>query len=303
MNTPFFTVIIPTYNRAEMLREAIQSVIDQTFPNFEVIVIDDHSTDHTKSVVASFRDNRIKYITNDHTRGGAGTRNAGIFRAKGNWIGFLDDDDLWARNKLELHYKKIVKLDEDVGLVYSGRARFNTNTKRELSVTLPEKEGRIQQELLYHNWIGSFSNVTIRSDILKKVGGLDERFKSSQDMELYVRIAAICKITYVKEILSYYRVSNHDKISRNLETKLMSAVLFWEKYEKLINKSLRLQSRAAIRVFIAAFKQKDTKHIIKTLPLTLVGLFFDIKNVKMVCGTIYHTLKKNFLLRFHFPNK
>jgi hypothetical protein len=113
-------------------------------------------------------------------------------------------------------------------------------------------------------------------------------------MELYVRIAANYKISYVNEVLTYYRVFNHDKISRNLENKLMSAVLFWEKYEKLINKSLRLKSRAAIRVFIAAFKQNDIKYIIKTFPLTFVGLFFDIENVNVVFGTIYITLKKKF---------
>ena len=149
MNKPFFTVVIPTYNRAELLKEAIQSVFDQTFENFELIVIDDHSTDKTKDVVSSFHDSRIKYILNDHAKGGAGTRNAGIFRAKGEWIAFLDDDDIWLPKKLELQYKKIQEIDCTVGLIYTGYAVYDFDKKREILVAIPKKDGSIQNDLLY----------------------------------------------------------------------------------------------------------------------------------------------------------
>ena len=95
MKDPFFTVIIPTYNRATLVKEAIQSVLDQTFDNFELIIVDDHSTDNTIDVVQSYSDKRIYRILNDHKKGPGGARNAGIHKAKGKWIAFLDSDDFW----------------------------------------------------------------------------------------------------------------------------------------------------------------------------------------------------------------
>ena len=101
MELPFFTVVIPTYNRSKLLKGAIQSVLKQTYENFELIVVDDASTDNTKNIVKSFYDNRIRYMMNYHAKGGAGARNAGIFIAKGKWVAFLDDDDIWLPEKLE----------------------------------------------------------------------------------------------------------------------------------------------------------------------------------------------------------
>ncbi len=108
MNNTFFTVIIPTYNRLELLKDAIQSVIDQTFSDFELIIVDDQSTDNTKEMVCSFCDERIKYFLNDHVKGPGGARNSGIFRAKGEWIAFLDSDDIWLPKKLDLIHEKII---------------------------------------------------------------------------------------------------------------------------------------------------------------------------------------------------
>ena len=216
MITPFFSVVIPTYNRSELLKEAVHSIMDQSFEDFELLIVDDHSTDDTKNVVASFKDSRIKYIVNDRTKGGAGTRNAGIFRAKGHWVAFLDDDDVWLPNKLELQYKKIQEVDSAVGLIYSGSAAYDFTKMRVMSVCLPEKEGWVQKDLLYKNYVGTFSRVTIRADLLKKHGGLDERFEAVQDWELCVRIAGTCKIAFIKEILTYSRFSNKDRDSGNL---------------------------------------------------------------------------------------
>ena len=293
MVTPFFSVVIPTYNRSGLLKEAVHSIMDQSFEDFELLIVDDHSSDDTKNVVASFKDSRIKYISNDRTKGGAGTRNAGIFRAKGRWVAFLDDDDVWLSNKLELQYKKIQEVDSVVGLVYSGSAGYDFAGKRVISEHIPEKEGWIQEDLLYKNYIGTFSRVVIRADILKKVGGLDERFEAAQDWELCVRLAGTCKIAFIKEILTYSRFSNKDRITLNPEKKLKSALLFWQKYEHLIKGNFRLRYHAATQVFVLAFKQRDMGHIIRVLPWTFAGLFFDIENVSLVFGTIYYQFIRN----------
>ena len=303
MKSPFFSVVMPTYNRSGLLKEAVRSITDQSFEDFELLIVDDHSTDDTKNAVASFKDSRIKYIVNDRTKGGAGTRNAGIFRAKGHWVAFLDDDDVWLPNKLELQYRKIQEVDNAVGLIYSGSAAYDFTKKCEVSVFVPEKEGWIQQDLLYRNYIGTFSKVAIRADLLKKLGGLDERFEALQDMELYVRITGVSKVAFVNETLTYTRRTNKDRITFNFEKKLKSSLLFWEQYRHIINENPRLRHRAASRVFVFACELRDRKYIIKALPWTLAGLFFDIQNTICIFGTIYCHFKSSGPLLRLFDGK
>jgi glycosyltransferase involved in cell wall biosynthesis len=295
--TPFFSVIIPTRNRSKLLKESINSVLSQTFKDFEVIAVDDHSIDDTEDVVNSFQDPRVKYIINDRKSGGAGARNAGIFKAKGNWVAFLDDDDVWLPQKLELKFWKIKELDELVGLIYAGFARYDFDNKKVISIYMPQEEGWIQKDLLYKNCIGTLSTVAIRRDLLKKVGGLDERFEALQDRELYVRIAALTKVAFIKQVLVYYRLSSNDRISLNFENKLNGNLLFWKKYKKLINRSPKLCHRAASSVFIYAFLQRKWKIIFHSIPWTLGGIFFDIKNFVEILKLIAINVKKNYWLK------
>jgi glycosyltransferase involved in cell wall biosynthesis len=293
MNSPFFTVIIPTYNRMELLRESIQSVLDQTFKDFELLIIDDLSIDNTWEVVASFQDERIKYILNDRSRGGAGARNAGIFMAKGEWVAFLDDDDVYLPQKLKLQYEKIKQVNDSVGLVYVGSAIYDFNEKEEISQYLPQKEGWIQNDLLYSNHITSFSTVAIKRDLLWKLGGLDERFEAMQDMELYVRIAGLSMIAYVKDKLVYIRKSNPDRISLNTRKKLMGSVQFRDKYKDIINKDLKARHHNASRVFMFAVKEKNMKYLFKALPWTMYGIFFDVRHFVRVCWSVILMILKS----------
>lgn len=275
---PFFSVVIPTFNRAELLREAVQSVLDQTFGDFELIVVDDHSTDDTAQVIRSFSDPRLSFLSNYRGRGGAGTRNAGIFRARGEWVAFLDDDDTWHPHKLSILHKKILEAGGSSGLIYTGYAQYDYKKRVETDSRLPEKEGWLQRELLYKNYIGTFSVVAIRTDLLLVAGGLDEEFLAMQDMELYARIARITKIAAIKENLSRIRLGNKDRITVSPEKKLQSSLLFWKKNSRYINRDMRLMHRAASRVFLFAMQKADIVNIMKALPLMLTGLFVDYRN-------------------------
>ena len=125
MNNPFFSVIIPTFNRADFLKEAVQSVLDQSFENFELIVVNDNSTDNTQEIMSLFLDGRIMVLMNDRAKGGAGARNAGIFRAQEKWVAFLDDDDEWVPEKLEKQFNMIQKIDKNIGFIYGGYASYD----------------------------------------------------------------------------------------------------------------------------------------------------------------------------------
>ena len=117
---PIVSVVIPTFNRAHLIMRALQSVLTQTFTAWETIVVDDGSTDDTETVVLSLGDSRIRYCRQPENRGPAAARNRGMREAKGEFIAFLDSDDEWFPDKLELQVARFRELPETVGLIYTG---------------------------------------------------------------------------------------------------------------------------------------------------------------------------------------
>ncbi len=113
---PTVSVIIPTYNRANLVSRAIKSVLNQTYQDFEIIVVDDCSEDNTEEIVKSFNDSRIRYIKHKKNKGGSAARNTGIKRARGKYIAFLDDDDEWLPSKLEKQIMLFEKLSKHYGV-------------------------------------------------------------------------------------------------------------------------------------------------------------------------------------------
>jgi glycosyltransferase involved in cell wall biosynthesis len=287
VDKPFFTVVIPTYNRAELLPDAIQSVLDQSYKHFELLIVDDHSTDNTRVVVQSFADDRITYIVNQRNKGVSGARNTGIFRAKGEWVAFLDSDDVWLPTKLALLYNKTQEIEPDTGLIYTGSADYDFASKNEIFIRIPEREGRLQHDLLYKNFIGTMSIVAIRSNILKQIGGCDERMHFFEDGDLYVRVAGSSRIACIKEKLTYYRMFNPDKLSYAPDTHRLYAYRhFWEKHKEVINGNPRLRHRAASRVFQVAVTQGKMADICKSLPWMLAGLMVDVPNFTVISRQI-----------------
>lgn len=276
---PFFSIVIPTYNRPGLLRQSVRSVLDQTFPDFELIIVDDRSAVPTKDVALSFGDSRICWILNERGRGGAGARNAGIFSARGQWIAFLDDDDVWLPEKLSRVREKIFETGGRAGLIYTGYATYDFERHEELCPRLPEREGWLQDRILSKNYIGTFSAVTIRTELLRQVGGLDERFPALQDMELYCRITTLTRVAFVNKKLSLIRTSNRDRISFCAEKQLQAGILLWEKNRNRINKEPKLRHRAAARVFMYAAQVRDLGWLLKSVPWTLLGIFIDSQNL------------------------
>lgn len=279
--TPLFTVVIPTYNRPEYLRQAIESVLDQTFKNFELIVVDDAPDEAARQVVQAFGNERLRYVKNDRASGGAGTRNSGITRANGQWVAFLDDDDLWLPEKLERQAKQIASLDSDVALIYTGHTTFSSQSDKTYTF-VPKKAGQIYEDLLAWNVINGLYSVAIRRDVLEDLGGLDERFPALQDLELYVRIAKVHKVAFIEDPLVRVRNSGSGRITTNYANKLRGSQLFWEKFKSDIDQNAHLKHRAAARVFMFAFAEGRVGELLRSAPLTLAGLFFDWKSIKEV---------------------
>ena len=129
---PTVSIIIPTYNRAHLIDRSIQSVLNQTYQDFELIVVDDGSTDNTEDIIRQFqeKDKRIKYIKHDKNKGGSAARNTGIKNSRGEYIAFQDSDDEWFPEKLEKQIEIIECTDPKVGIVYSDMFKiYNKNIK------------------------------------------------------------------------------------------------------------------------------------------------------------------------------
>lgn len=279
---PYFSVVIPTYERPRLLREAVESVLDQSFSDFELLVVDDDPGASGRAGLAGISDDRLRYMLNDRGHGGAGARNAGIQKASGRWTAFLDDDDVWLPEKLARQHQRVATDDEDLGLVYSGSAVFDFDRRSIVSERKCLKEGWLRNDLLFRNYVGGMSTVAIRTDVLRSIGGFDENFPALQDVDLFVRAAGQVRVGFVDETLALIRKEGSDRITRNLQRKLDGNLLFWRKYREEIEASPRLMHRTASRIFIFAVLTGDGRRLLQSLPWTLAGLFVDPRNLREV---------------------
>ncbi len=206
---PKVSVIIPTYRRPDFLGKAIESVLDQTFQDFEVIIVDDASNDNTGEVVRGFVDKRIHYVCHEVNRGGAAARNTGILKAREQYIAFLDDDDEWLPEKLQLQVTVLDQSPPEVGGIYTGYTRIKRTTGESLGITLPTKRGDLSYELLVSNPLAGTTGILIRKKCLEDVGLFDEKLASFQDYDLWIRISKKFQFEYINRVL--YRYYVHDK--------------------------------------------------------------------------------------------
>jgi len=210
------SVIVPTYNRAHLITEAIDSILNQTFKDFELIIVDNYSSDDTESIVKSYADERIRYFKHQNNGLVSINRNYGINKSRGEYTAFLDDDDLWLPEKLE---KQVEFLDSDkeLGLVYSDTYIIGSNGNlREHTYFYRIKpfRGNVFNKLLQGNFIPMLT-VVIRKEVLDKVGGFNPRYKICQDYDLWLRIAEYYPIDFIEQPLAKYRVHGGSSFQEN----------------------------------------------------------------------------------------
>lgn len=199
------TVIIPTYKRAENIEKAINSILNQTYKDFEIIVVDDNDSD-TKyrldmiKTMQQYKDNKkIKYIKHEKNKNGAAARNTGIMEAKGEYVTFLDDDDYFMPDRLKILVNTLEKEKEYNGaytatvLVKNGKIVGGSNAR---------KSGNLKEELLLNTFsFGTGSNMFFRTEELKKINGFDEKFLRHQDIECMIRFLRENKIKGIDKVL------------------------------------------------------------------------------------------------------
>ena len=230
MNNPFFSIIIPTYNRAHIVNITIESVLKQSYTDWELIIVDDGSTDNTKDVVNAIQDERIHYIYQKNAERSA-ARNNGIRNAKGKYICFLDSDDLYEENHLEILYSNIQEKNVPIALFFVHANHYLNQQK-----ITPALESLENNALLYfftHPVIPA--RVCIHSEILKKIQ-FDEDIVIVEDLVLWVKIAFLYPVHEIKAYTVRYAL--HDDNSVNLKNnsymvRYRGLKLFFTRYPKI----------------------------------------------------------------------
>lgn len=209
---PLVSVVVTTYNQAVYIEQTLMSVFTQTYQPYEVIVVDDGSTDDTPSRIAAFMD-RIIYVRQKN-QGVAGSRNTGIRKASGEYIAFLDGDDLWYPEKLSVQVAEAVRHPKS-GLVVVDGLQFDESGTLETTLffgpvckEIPEESvtsGSYYHQLLHGPFIYTTSQVMVPARVFETVGMSDTRFRRASDYDLYIRIAEKYDVTIIRKQLTRWR--------------------------------------------------------------------------------------------------
>ncbi|MBD2579595.1 glycosyltransferase [Oscillatoria sp. FACHB-1406] len=202
---PSVSVIIPAYNARSTIKKTLESVFAQTHSDFEIIVINDGSTDDTLKICQEIPDRRLKIFSYENA-GQAVSRNRGIERASGDYIAFLDADDLWTKNKLETQLQTLQN-NPEAAVVYSWTDYIDENDNFLQSGRHINVEGNVYDKLLINNFIENGSNVLIRQQALQEVGGFEPSLPPAEDWDLWLRLARQYHFAVVPEPQILYRVS------------------------------------------------------------------------------------------------
>jgi glycosyltransferase involved in cell wall biosynthesis len=237
LNLPFVSVVLPTYNRGSSILQAVQSVVDQSYANFELIIVDDASSDNTEELILGIKDPRIIYIKNKGNLGANASRNVGIQVSKGTYIAFQDSDDVWCKDKLERQVTILQNSDEKVGVVYTGFHRYKNNSITYIpdkSIPMEDKTNNLYQFLMYKN-IVSTQTMLVKKQCFEVAGVFDPKMPRLQDWELCIRLSKYYTFCLIDEPLVHVYFSK-DSISSNnkayIEAKCMILKKYYENYDK-----------------------------------------------------------------------
>ena len=225
-NHPRISVILPIYNRGDYIAEAIESVIVQTFTDFEIIVIDDGSTDGTAGVIKSFSDSRIRYIYQSNC-GRSNARNQAFSVANGQYIAFLDSDDLYLPNKLELQVRYL-DTHPSVGMVYTSAYCIDKNGSLLDDSYKATVSGWIYEDVAFYVPVTiTLPTVMVRYEVFDQVGGFDERMERFEDTDLWRRVSKEFIIEAIPEFTCKLRTHDNNALVAQNPRKLETAIYYY----------------------------------------------------------------------------
>ena len=224
------SVIIPTYNRATRVTGAVESALEQTYDDLEVVVIVDGSTDGTLETLREYEHNpRVTILVNESNLGHSLARNRGIAEAQGELICPLDDDDRWHREKVETQVARFDDVTDSVGVIYTGGIVYSG--ERRIADLWPSRRGTLYPNILTEFGLSPHSSHMVRRDAYESVGGFDPVFERGADWDVCIRISREFEFEYIDEPLTYvYR--HDDNLTGISENDLRVRELIWDKYRE-----------------------------------------------------------------------
>ena len=225
------SIVIPAYNRAELLKKTLNSIEDQTSSNWECIVVDDFSNDNTKEVVCEFnkRNERIKYYLNEHKKGAQGARNTGIDHSKYDWVMFFDSDNKMHPDFVE---KMIPLISECVynDVIACCSEIIDIDKGKTGRIMNPRCHGNIHDKLFSGKSYVDFNQAVIRKEKLLGIGGLDEDCPSMQEWDTHIRLSKTAKYDMTSDCLIDYFVGGSDAISSNKKREVIGRLYILRKH-------------------------------------------------------------------------
>lgn len=241
MNTNTYTeglvsVIIPTYNRRKVLEKSVRSVMEQSYDNLEILIVDDRSTDNTRILVdeLSKEDRRIRYILNDGDKGASGARNKGIFKAVGEYIAFEDSDDYYVPDKIEQQLE-LLNSNKNCGFCYSRFRKYIEDGRYYIvpgiGMTAESLAGNIIHQMMVDNVVGC-PTLMVRHNIMDEIGGFDTHFRALEDYDLAIRLAKRSDAAFSDRELVYSPYTC-EGVSTNPMNDLSARLMLILKYKRL----------------------------------------------------------------------
>lgn len=251
----FFSIIIPLYNKENFIANTIQSVFDQTFQNFEIIVVNDGSTDKSEEKLLQFKDSRIHYFSKKN-EGASAARNYGIEKASAHFITFLDADDYWYPTFLETMFTNISKLPDQK--VFSAAIEFETSKKvisAQYSISKTNDEFEIVNyfKASLKETVLCTSCAVFHQSVFAEIGNFDTKIKSGQDTDLWIRIGLVFPVVFSWKILARY-VYDPKSLSKNKN--LMKEKMDFSKFEEAEKTNSDLKKFLDLNRFSLAIKSK-----------------------------------------------
>lgn len=294
MKTPLVSVIIPAYNAVRFVTEAIDSVLTQTFQDFEILVVDDGSTDGTMKVLTEKYGDKICYLRKENG-GVSRARNYAIERAQGKYVALLDADDLWMPEKLEKQVA-LLEANQDIGLVYTGAIKVDEKLNFKENIEAERYDDACEALLVKMN-ILILSSAIIRRELVLQTKGFDPQFSTCADKEYWLRLGLLTQFAPVKDYLVKYRdvtgsmSSNPDLSKRDtLETlnKFFNNPDLPEKYKKLKNKSFSNNLMVVSGEYLHNGRWKDS------VECMFQAILYNPFNLKRPLGLPFRLFKRLF---------
>jgi len=287
-NNPQVSVILPTYNRAHLIKRSIQSVLDQTFQDFEIIVVDDGSSDNTEEQVKSFNNQKIRYIRYNENKGAAFARNTGIKAAQGEYIAFQDSDDEWFPNKLRRQMEVFKNSSPAVGVVYTGSWRIRNDKRFYLPLFKGgQREGNIYKALFEDTIIGMPTPAFIvKKECFGRAGLFDERLYSLIDWELWLRISKYYEFRYIDEpLVTLY--GTQVSITTDLNSYIEARKLILKKHFKRAKKNRKMFAKCMFDIGARLCSSGKTAQGIKYFLISFRVFPFNIRPLLIILISLF----------------